>query len=283
MSEEQDEKTVDDYVNSDPSPEEEPTEVEETEEADLVETPEPSIEDETSGLSEGLKKRLSKLSADKHRLKSAVEEKERKLAEAEAKIKKYETKGPERPKKPNLDDYETIDEHETAMDQYFEELADWKAQQRLSEFEQRGAADEIINNQRELERTFAQNVEKSGIEDFDDKFNHLVNELQKAQVPVSEDLITAIWTDDNGPKIIEYMSTNVQKAIDLSKMGTVQAAREVGRISALISNGKPVQKSKAPPPVKPLKGTGVRPKDTEHMSLSDWVDGDLSHLGFQDR
>jgi hypothetical protein len=281
MSEENDDKTVEDYVNSDPSPDEQP-EVQ-PEEAEQVETPEPepeTEEDETSGLSEGLKKRFSKLTADKHRLKSANEEKEKKLAEYEAKIQRYETKGPERPTKPSLDQFDyDEDKFEEARDQYFEDLADWKAQQRLGEFEQKGAVDKIVSEKQKLRDNYVKNVEKSAIEDYEDKFNTLVGAFEKAQVNVPEYLIEAIQIDENGPKIVEYLSGNTDKAINLTQMGTVQAALEIGRISAKIANGKPLQTTKAPKPVLPVKGSGSKPIDKESLSVSDWVNRDASELG----
>lgn len=283
MSEETDEKTVQDYISS-PSLEEEPTEVEETEEADQVETPEPPEEDETSGLSEGLKKRFSKMTADKHRLKSAKEEAERKAAELEAKVKRYETKGPERPVKPKLEDFDYDDEKlEEATDQYFEDLADWKAQQRLGEFEQKDAANRIQSEQQKREQEYAKKVEAAGIEDYAEKLDSIALAFEKEQVLIPDYLVEAIQTDDNGPKIVEHFSSHPDKAISIAKLGTVQAALEIGRLSAMISNGKPLQKTKAPKPVKPVKGSGAKPKDKDNFTLHDWVHGDLSSLGFNDR
>lgn len=289
MSEETDEKTVQDYISS-PSLEEEPTEVEETEEADQVETPEPDQqeveEDETSGLSEGLKKRFSKMTADKHRLKSAKEEAERKAAELEAKIQRYETKSPEMPIRPRIDDDEidyNDEKLDSALDQYYIDLAKWTAKNELAEFEQKDAAKRIQSEQQKREQEYAKKVEAAGIEDYAEKLDSIALAFEKEQVLIPDYLVEAIQTDDNGPKIVEHFFSHPDKAISIAKLGTVQAALEIGRLSAMISNGKPLQKTKAPKPVKPVKGSGAKPKSTDNFTLQDWVHGNLSELGFNDR
>lgn len=288
MSEEKDEKSIQDYISESSPDEVTPAVAEETKEAEQVETPEPDQqeveEDETSGLSEGLKKRFSKLTADKHRLKSAAEEAERKAAELEAKLQSYEQKGPERPVKPTLEQFDWDEpKFEEAKDKYFEDLADWKAQQRLGEYEQRGAVDKIQQKKQTLAQQHAERVQKSGIENYDEKLDGLINEFAKAKVPIYDHFVESIQLDENGPRIVEFFSSNPKRAAEVAQMGVVQAALEIGKISAKIAAGKPLQKSNAPPPVKPVKGSGVKPKDTDSFSVHDWVHGDLKEIGINDR
>lgn len=288
MSEEQDEKTVDDYVSS-PSLEEE-SEEESHDEVETVETPEPveylPQQEEKSELPEGLKKRLSKLTADRHRLKSANEEKDRKLAELESRVQGYEAEQPERPSRPTLED-DDVDYDEdklaTKMDQYYENLADWKTQQRIREYEQKGAVDRIQEKKRKLATDFQARVEESGIEDYDSKLDKLINEFEQRKILIPDHFVESIQLAEQGPKIVEYFSSEPSKAIEISKKGVVQAALEIGKISAKISAGKPLQATRAPKPVKPVKGSGVKPQDTESYTVNDWVEKDLSHLGFTDR
>lgn len=76
---------------------------------------------------------------------------ETKQPKAEPKVEK----GPESPKKPKVDDFDTYEKYEEARDQYYEDLADYKAQQRLDQFRQEQkveAAQQELNGKVEAAR-----------------------------------------------------------------------------------------------------------------------------------
>lgn len=156
---------------------------------------------------------------------------------------------------------------------YFEALADWKADQKFSEREQEqqqaranAAQERLVENwNRRLD--LAKGVD---LQDFDDV-------VGKSEVDMPNHLYFAIVESDVGPQLAYYFAKNPDEARLLKGMSPTAALRTLGKIedrllaeqatetvsektgkkdsapAAAASVQKPVEVSKAPAPIEPLK------------------------------
>lgn len=167
------------------------------------------------------------------------------------------------PQREQFEDYET----------YLEARAEWRAANAANTMFQRRMAAEAQQRQRaEIERdatavvsTMQERIAegRKAIPDFD----KVVEEA--SDLPIGR-AAPAIATSDNPAGVIYYLATHPETAQKLAHLNEVQAAREVGRIEALIS--APPQVSNAPRPGKPVGSRGA-PSDgfRDDMTMDEFV------------
>lgn len=97
---------------------------------------------------------------------------------------------------------------------------------------------------------------KADLPDFDDM-------VASSDVQVSDQVRDAILDSDVGPKILYHLAEHTDLATKLAGMSTASALREIGKLEARFEakvETKPlstVGKSKAPPPINPIRGGGT--------------------------
>ena len=93
-----------------------------------------------------------------------------------------------------------------------------------------------------------------------------------AQIPISEEVGAQLMDSDQGPQIAYYLAKNPGEAANIAQLtDLIQAAREIGRLEARLSQPLPKRTTQAPPPVKAVAGnTGAVPDfDPSTASVSD--------------
>ena len=91
------------------------------------------------------------------------------------------------------------------------------------------------------------------------------------RVPYSQAMIQIVQGSDVGPEIAYHLGKNPQEADRISRLGPLDAAREIGRLESRFSQKARPKVSNAPPPVKTISGTGAsEPKAYEDMSYDEY-------------
>ncbi len=235
----------------------------------------------------GAEKRLNEILEDLRRaglspaeLKTFKREAQKAAEQPNPTEKTEKPAGTEPPKKPKLDDFDDYDAYETAKDKYYEDLADYKAQQRLETFrtEQQQEA-----QQREFHGKLSDATKRYG----DDAVS-TINTTAKAifgdakipaaikaivdQSPVLVDLLYVMGSKgEDFTEFLELARTNpgaaIRKAVLLERLVTDELAKGSDSGAGRDDSGKftkqaPEKKvTEAPPPPKEVSGRGSQPTD----------------------
>jgi len=155
--------------------------------------------------------------------------------------------------------------HKFVSDADFQEaLTDWKVDQRLNEQREADQAARAQAAQQQLADQWERNLDaaKQEIPDFDDV-------VGKSTINLPGYLYTAIVESDVGPKLAYYLSSNPDEARKLMAMTPTTALRVLGKLEDRLEADadaegvsvkpsvpeKAPEKSKAPPPIEPLKNS----------------------------
>jgi len=171
---------------------------------------------------------------------------------------------------PKLDDYTEDQAHK-----YLEDLADWKAEQKIiakqkelrvqSERERQESESRSIRDQ--YEREYQAKVIKDP--------SYAEKELDVArmlEVTGARHLHTALLSAENRVDLIEYLGDNLDVLESLSKKPPQSAYIEIGKILGQMQVQKPRAVSKAPAPTNPIRQSsgGIKSlADLDHKSFSD--------------
>lgn len=198
----------------------------------------------------GAERRIKQQNRENRRLKEEMEAMQAKIAELSG----------ERQEQVSRDDYATEEDY---LDAVFEkrqeaiESAKQARQAKAQEIEIEARRESIMDEALEL------------IEDFDsDKFE---------KVPVTENMATAIINSDEGAELVAFLYENPKEAEKISSLAAGKQQAAIGRLEARLAQESTVEKSKAPPPVNPLKGgsnTGSR--TYKPMSTADYIKWEAS-------
>jgi len=179
--------------------------------------------------------------------------------------------------KPQPNQYQTTEE-------YFEALADWKADQKWEarERQRREQAEKEAKQQGEqkIARTFAEREQKARdtYPDYDEVARGDGN-------PITELMVEAILRSEKGPDIAYFLGKNPDKALQIAQMtDSHSVALALGRIEAQIETAatpsQPVAVASAPkaaptaapPPPKVLSSSAPSQKRLDDsMSTAEWV------------
>jgi hypothetical protein len=226
-------------------------------------------DDDLAEDSKNVQKRIGKLTkkmrtAERERdsEKEKFTELERKLEEMEAKIS-VEAK----PKKEDFDE----------EDDYIDALTDWKTEQKLAEVKnsvEKSAADK--SEQGELNETY--DGLGDAMERGKEKYKNFNDLVLNEHLVISPEVTQIILDADVPEDVMYYLGSNPEKAEEISKLDSVRAAKEIGKIEVRLEKtekiikAKPKKKqSKAPSPIIPVKANGVTEKDPNKMSLKEYT------------
>jgi len=141
--------------------------------------------------------------------------------------------------------------------EYAESLADWSAEQALGRRDREDLERRADEARQKVISTWAQKVAtaKSDIPDFDDM-------VASSGVAVSDPIRDAILESDVGPQILYHLAKEDDLAKKIASMSPFAALREIGKLEAKFETqtqtrqSNPVGKSKAPPPISPIRNAG---------------------------
>lgn len=226
-------------------------------------------------------------------LREAKESAERRVRELEAEAAKHTGKQDEKsaesstakpeanepPKKPLLENFENYQAFEEAMDKYFESLADFKADQRLTKFKEEQKAEAEKKAAEESSRTRQQNHAKNWkestqtLKDFDQVARNedgslVILPLLRSN-PVIDDFV---YESPAVGQLIYHLTQNLDEAERITGLAPLEAVRELVKLELNLSNGtsaSPAKPKPAAPPKPPteLSGTNTAPEDEALAAL----------------
>lgn len=194
--------------------------------------------------------RMQEVIADRRAAEEKADKAEREAAELRAKLESLQVKAepikvddrPERAKFASQEEYEDA-------------LTDWKADQRIAKREreqaeaQAKAEFEAVTKAWEARCTTA----KAEIEDF-------AEVIEASEVQVSDVVGQALMRSKNGPHMAYFFAKHPEEAKKVNRMHPIDAVRHLDALERDLmedakAEPKPVQRSKAPEPVKPVKNS----------------------------
>lgn len=234
-----------------------PTEAEENSEPaqEVEEQSEPKAEEEaneTEKSKDKLEKRFSKVT-------KRAQEAELKAQQLEARLRELEAKANPQTiaQTANADDKPQASQFNDAFE-YAEALAEWSAEKALKDRDIADQQRKVEEERNKVVESWNKKVDRAKKEMPD--FNKVVS---KSTVVVSDAIRDAIVESDVGPQILYQLASDDDFAESLSKMPTIKALKEIGRLEAKFEadkedkpkkEAKTVSQSKAPAPISPLKG-----------------------------
>jgi hypothetical protein len=192
----------------------------------------------------------------------ALEAREKAIDEKLARLQKLEGQ-PNQEKPPRLEDYT----EETAQ-QYLEDLAEWKAEQKFAERSKKQTEEQEKRNlYNDYEKQYSARVAK------DPSFAEKELDVAKMiKMTGAKHIETALLSLENKVDLVEYLGDNLDVLEDLVKLSPQRALIEIGKITAK-QEQKPRTVSRAPAPINTLRNTGAGGiKDVHSMSHADYSD-----------
>lgn len=230
------------------------------------EVPEPEPQPEVKPVPRGVDKRIGKLTAQ-------LSEAQRQIDELKARQPQPEVKAP--PEVPlevaaKFDTFDSWSEKQlsagktASLDDFLEARDAWKEARDA----QKAEREAIAEYQTGVQSAYQEKVEtfKAGVEDWD--------EVVGQEIDLPPGVGPAILELDNGPEVAYFLGKNPKVTQKLNELSPFLAVAEVGRIAARLEKTPvPLQEtnniatrspdrqptvSKAPAPITPLKGGGIR-------------------------
>jgi hypothetical protein len=176
-----------------------------------------------------------------------------------------------RPTRPKVADFEDYDAYETALDQYEESLADYKAAQRIEAeraSQQRQQQEQAIE-QRNAQVKQAWETRVSETVNRRPDFTEVVAAAEIALKPISDEvnpeMNNYILNSRIGPDLVYHLAQNPAEVQRIAQLGPYDAMRELALIEHSLSQAlrAPLTKkiTAAKPPPTELTGTNKAPED----------------------
>ena len=216
-----------------------------------------------------LEKRFSDLTKQREQARQEAERERQARIELEQRIRDLEAKNNPQPVV-DLETEPTPDQFRDAYE-YAKALAEFSAEKAIRE-----------RDRQEAERKAAEERSKT-LEAWNKRQQEIMTELPdyeamiaSSDVVISDQVRDAILESEQGPRILYHLAENPELAEDLKKLSVSAALRKIGKLEASFER-KPepapvANKSRAPAPISPLKGTGVISDlaDPDKMSYQQW-------------
>lgn len=158
---------------------------------------------------------------------------------------------------------------------YFEALADWKAEQKVSEFRKQQQA-EALNKAEQTQTATRFELYQERVSTALDAMPDYHEVVGGSDVPAEAHVLEAILDSEQGPQLAYHLAKHPDVAQRLNEMTPVQAAREIGRLEAQLAQPKtetppPRRTTNAPPPINPVRGSnGQFTKSPDQMTDAEW-------------
>lgn len=240
-----------------------PKEVEQATTPETVEQPEKPSEEQKADktftqaeLDEIVQKRITKLERKMERQRIESETRNRVLNE----IQQPQYQQPSA--KPVSDNFATYDE-------YLEALADFKAEQKIVEIDEKRRQAEYEQQQRsEVDRQTERR--HALLDEGESKYADFEEVVSKSTLQIAEPAYLAILESDISSELVYHLAKDAAEADRISKLSPYAQAKEIGKIEDRLSSKKPVIKSNAPPPINPVNGAKDFTKNLDSMTIEEY-------------
>ena len=200
-----------------------------------------------------LEKRFSEITKQREMARADADRERQRASDLESRLRELEAKVAP---KATSDEEPRPDQFQDAFE-YAKALAEFSTDRALKERD-RQEADRKANDERAktmAEWNKRQSEVKKELPDYDDM-------IASSEVVVSDQVRDAIFESDLGPRILYHLAENPEVAEKLSKLSTIGALREIGKIEARLEKApqeevKAATKSNAPRPISPIRATSV--------------------------
>lgn len=162
-----------------------------------------------------------------------------------------------------------VSENFASYDDYLEALADFKAEQKVVEIEEKRRQAEIDNQyrseaERQTERRHAL------VDEGESKYSDFEEVVSASKLQIAEPAYLAILESDISSDLVYHLAKDTAEADRISKLSPYAQAKEIGKIEDRLSAKKPIIKSNAPPPINPVNGSKDFTKSMDEMSVAEY-------------
>lgn len=216
--------------------------------------------DEQPKKSKGVQKRIDELTRAKYEA-----EREREIARQE--LERYRREA-EQHKAPPISDNEPRFEDFSDYGDYVKAIAKHTAAKELEALKSQQTQEQERQKAEERQRAFNEKADKarSKYDDFDAIALSPI-------VPYSQVMGQLVADSDIAGDLAYYLGKNLDEAKRLSQLPPVEAAKQIGRLEAKLSEvPKPKKITQAPPPIKAVAGNEKVSKDPEKMSMAEYME-----------
>jgi hypothetical protein len=202
-----------------------------------------------------LEKRFSDITRQREEARKEAQQEREARAKLEEEVKALRQQS--EPQKPvNVDAKPQPSQFEDAFE-YAEALAEWSTEQALVKRDREEQDRRADAERQKVIQTWATKVAtaKNDLPDFDDM-------VASSDVVVPDHVRDAILESDVGPRILYELADNADLAKKIAGMSLNASLREIGKLEARFERkpenvpSNPVGKSKAPPPINPIRASG---------------------------
>lgn len=206
-------------------------------------------------LDEIVQKRITKLERKMERQRIESETRSKVLSEVQQ--QQYQPS-----EKPVSDNFATYDE-------YLEALADFKAEQKIVEIDEKRRQAEIDNQHKsEIERQTERR--HALLDEGESKYVDFEEVVSASKLQIAEPAYLAILESDISSDLVYHLAKDTAEADRISKLSPYAQAKEIGKIEDRLLAKKPVIKSNAPPPISPVNGSKDFTKSLDDMSVAEY-------------
>ena len=258
-----------------------PTEVEQTEAPEAVESTEgqdetqpAEVDAEAKAEAEAEEKksksaeRRERRKQELERLRSSESEARARAEEAQRQLQAAQHAAKSLPK-PKQADFQDFDEYQAALSAFqVANVIDSREVQRLeasakAHFDQ---VDEIKQQQRQED---AQNW-AAQVEEGREKYPDFEAVALSENIPINQAMAEMIVSSDVAADVTYFLGKNPELSRQISGFDQISMARAIGKIEAQVSAPKPKTTSTAPEPINPIKGKATAAKDPAKMSMAEY-------------
>lgn len=160
---------------------------------------------------------------------------------------------------PDRYDYDTDDDYNRAVIRY-EARQEYRKEMEKSRIEE---------ERKRIDSNFSIKLQEAAKTDPE-----IVNIVSDPTIPINQAMAYHIKISDIGPQLVRYLHENQNEAARIYLLNPIQAAAELGRIEAKLTQPPPTTKkvSQAPEPAKPLGGSrGATETDLDKLPINEFM------------
>jgi len=166
-------------------------------------------------------------------------------------------------------------EHYSTNEDYIDALATQKAEKIAQERE----------IQQESQKVYDAYADKTEL--AREKYPDFESVVGSSDFKVTDVMIDAIITSENGPDIAYHLAKNSSEAEKISKLSPLLQIKEIGKLEVKLASSPPVKKvTNAPDPISPINSGNTKgavydttdPRSVDSMSTSDWINAERKRM-----
>lgn len=167
----------------------------------------------------------------------------------------------------------------TSYADYLEALADWKADQKLSQWQQNQSTELAKRKEQQEQQTLKQRtaeIMKKG----EDKYDDFEDAIRSFDVELSQPAFMAITESNIAEDVTYYLATHEAEAKRIAALTPYAQAKEIGKLEEKLTKPPTREISKAPEPIKPVtSGKAANDSLSDNMSIDEWMAARNKQLG----